>query len=72
MQIVGVCYFIADEVAFMGLLEFMYSGTLHAHSLTELLNVLMVADKFDVRTCIQYCSYALQESMTTNAAMIYI
>jgi hypothetical protein len=68
-----VWHFIAEEVAFMDLLHFMYNGTLEARSTRELLDVLMVADKFDVPSCVNHCTHALQNSpFTIESASLYL
>jgi hypothetical protein len=47
-----VWYFIAEEMAFKDLLQNMYSGTLPERLPNELLDMLMVADKFEVTSCV--------------------
>jgi hypothetical protein len=68
-----VWYFIADETAFMDLLQYMYSVTLRARSTKELLDLLMVADKFQVASCVDWCSSVLQKlPMSKVTALLYI
>jgi hypothetical protein len=68
-----VWYFIAAETAFMDLLQYMYSVTLRARSTKELLDVLMVADKFEVISSVDWCSTTLQDSpMSMENALVYI
>jgi hypothetical protein len=68
-----VWYFIAEETAFMDLLQYMYSLTLRARSTKELLDVLMLADKFEVTSCVDWCSTTLQDSpMSMENALVYI
>ena len=69
-----VWYFIAEERAFMDLLQYMYEGTPpRACSTKELFNVLMVAHKFQVTSCVEWCSSALQNSaMSTETALLYM
>eukprot|EP00253_Pinus_taeda_P006486 PITA_06486 len=51
----------------------MYKGTLEARSTPELLDVLMVAQKFRVKSCVNYCAHALQKSpMTIESASLYL
>eukprot|EP00253_Pinus_taeda_P005647 PITA_05647 len=51
----------------------MYKGTLEARSTPELLDVLMVAHKFRVKSCVNYCTHALQKSpMTIESASLYL
>jgi hypothetical protein len=72
IRILLVWYFISEEVAFMDLLKFIYNGTLEERSITELLDVLIVADKFDVTTCVNHCSRVLQNSpLTIESALLY-
>lgn len=57
----------------MDLLKFMYSNSLSTSTPTGLLDVLMVADKFEVATCMIYCSRLLQElPMTSASALLYL
>lgn len=62
----------SEKVAFMDLLQFIYNGTVEARSITEQLDVLMIADKFEVSTCVNHCSRALQNSpLTKESALLY-
>lgn len=54
----------SEEVALMELLNFMYNSTL-SPATSCLLDILMVADKYDVTTCIQYCSQQLSRFLMT-------
>lgn len=58
----------------MDLLQFIYKGTLEAHSTAELLDVLMVADKFDTKSCVDHCTRALQNSslFSIESASLYL
>ncbi|KAH9327623.1 hypothetical protein KI387_007801, partial [Taxus chinensis] len=58
-----------EEVSFMDLLNFVYCETLKARTRTALLNVLMVADKFEVVSCMHHCVDALQSLLTPNSAL---
>ncbi|XP_021890964.1 BTB/POZ domain-containing protein At2g46260-like isoform X2 [Carica papaya] len=63
----------SEEAALMDLLKFMYSNSLSTSTPTGLLDVLMVADKFEVATCMIYCSRLLQElPMTSASALLYL
>ncbi|KAL7239014.1 hypothetical protein ACSBR2_004999 [Camellia fascicularis] len=50
----------SEEAALMELLNFMYSNTLSTTSAPALLDVLMAADKFEVASCMRYCSRLLR------------
>ena len=41
-------------MAFMDLLQFMDNGTVEARSITDLMDGLIIADKFDVSTCFNH------------------
>lgn len=57
----------------MELLNFMYSNTLSTTTPTALLDVLMAADKFEVASCMRYCSRLLRNlSMTCESALLYL
>lgn len=57
----------------MDLLNFMYSNTLLANSPAALLDVLMAADKFEVASCMRYCSRLLTNlPMTRESALLYL
>ncbi|KAD5317047.1 hypothetical protein E3N88_16993 [Mikania micrantha] len=63
----------SEEAALMELLNFMYSNTLKVTSALSLLDVLMAADKFEVASCMRYCSRALRNlSMTPESALLYL
>ncbi|CAL5429961.1 unnamed protein product [Camellia sinensis] len=60
-----------EEVALMDLLNFMYSSTLSTTTPSALLDVLMAADKFEVISCMKYCSRLLQYlPMTLESAWL--
>ncbi|CAL5194982.1 unnamed protein product [Lathyrus oleraceus] len=62
-----------EEASFMELLKFMYSGFLNAASPPRLLDVLMAADKFEVASCMRYCSRVLLNiPMTVESALLYL
>lgn len=57
----------------MELLNFIYSNTLTATTALALLDVLMAADKFQVASCMRYCSRLLRNlPMTPESALLYL
>ncbi|KAL2892070.1 BTB/POZ domain-containing protein POB1 [Bienertia sinuspersici] len=63
----------SEEAALMELLNFMYSNTLSGNTSTALLDVLMAADKFEVASCMRYCSRLLRNMpMTPESALLYL
>lgn len=63
----------SEEAALMDLLNFMYSNTLPRTTPTALLDVLMAADKFEVASCMRYCSRLLCKlKMTCESALLYL
>ncbi|KAL0290706.1 UNVERIFIED_CONTAM: BTB/POZ domain-containing protein POB1 [Sesamum angustifolium] len=63
----------SEEAALMDLLNFMYSNTLPRTTPTALLDVLMAADKFEVASCMRYCSRLLRNlPMTCESALLYL
>ena len=57
----------------MELMNFMYSNTLTASQAPQLLDVLMAADKFEVASCMRYCSRLLRTMpMTPESALLYL
>ncbi|WVY95128.1 hypothetical protein V8G54_034216 [Vigna mungo] len=63
----------AEEAALMELLNFMYSNTLNVSSALEILDVLMAADKFEVASCMKFCSRLLRIiPMTPESALLYL
>ncbi|GKE93961.1 BTB/POZ domain-containing protein POB1-like protein [Tanacetum coccineum] len=57
----------------MELLNFMYSNTLTVTTAPALLDVLMAADKFEVASCMRYCSRSLRNlPMTPESALLYL
>ncbi|KAL1535945.1 BTB/POZ domain-containing protein-like protein isoform X2 [Salvia divinorum] len=62
-----------EEAAFMELLNFMYSNTLSINTAPALLDVLMAADKFEVISCMRYCSHQLRNlPMTPESALVFL
>ncbi|KAI4328865.1 hypothetical protein L6164_021188 [Bauhinia variegata] len=63
----------SEEAALMELLNFMYSNTLSTTTAPTLLDVLMAADKFEVASCMRYCSRLLRTmAMTPESALLYL
>ncbi|XP_009789090.1 BTB/POZ domain-containing protein POB1-like isoform X2 [Nicotiana sylvestris] len=63
----------SEEAALMELLNFMYSNTLTTSTAPALLDVLMAADKFEVASCMRYCSRLLRNlPMTPESALLYL
>ncbi|CAL0315338.1 unnamed protein product [Lupinus luteus] len=63
----------SEEAALMELLNFMYSNTLNTTTAPALLDVLMAADKFQVASCMRYCSRLLRSMpMTPDSALLYL
>ncbi|KAJ9148018.1 hypothetical protein P3X46_030117 [Hevea brasiliensis] len=63
----------SEEAALMDLLNFMYSHTLSTTTPTAVLDVLMAADKFEVASCMRYCSKLLRNlPMTCESALLYL
>ncbi|GLT46609.1 hypothetical protein SLA2020_203530 [Shorea laevis] len=63
----------SEEAALMELLNFMYSNTLSVATAPALLDVLMAADKFEVASCMRYCSRLLRNMpMTPESALLYL
>ncbi|XP_024380930.1 BTB/POZ domain-containing protein At2g46260 isoform X2 [Physcomitrium patens] len=63
----------AEETPLMDLLQFMYSGRVQANTPSTVLEVLMAADKYEVATCMRYCSRLLKNMpMTSESALLYL
>lgn len=57
----------------MELLNFMYSNSISTTTPTSLLDVLMAADKFEVASCMRYCSRLLRNlPMNCESALLYL
>lgn len=57
----------------MELLNFMYKNSLSTTTLSSLLDILMAADKYDVVSCMHYCSQRLSKlTMDCNLAFSYM
>lgn len=62
-----------EVAALMELLKFMYNNTLSMATHSSLVDILMVADKFEVASCVQYCSQQLSKlPMTLDFAFSYM
>ncbi|XP_071919490.1 BTB/POZ domain-containing protein POB1-like isoform X2 [Coffea arabica] len=63
----------SEEAALMDLLNFMYSNSLSTTMPSALLDVLMAADKYEVASCMRYCSRLLRTlPMTCESALLYL
>ncbi|XP_076919002.1 BTB/POZ domain-containing protein POB1-like [Bidens hawaiensis] len=63
----------SEETALMELLSFMYNNQLTVSTSRELLDVLMAANKFEVASCMRYCSHLLRNlPMTPEYALSYL
>ncbi|KAJ4884898.1 BTB/POZ domain-containing protein POB1 [Raphanus sativus] len=63
----------SEEAALMELLNFMYSNVVSVATAPALLDVLMAADKFEVASCMRYCSRLLRNMpMTPESALLYL
>ncbi|XP_022147170.1 BTB/POZ domain-containing protein POB1-like [Momordica charantia] len=63
----------SEEAALMELLNFMYSNTLSVTTAPALLDVLMAADKYEVSSCMRYCSRQLRTMpMTPLSALLFL
>ncbi|MFS8026413.1 putative chromatin remodeling & transcription regulator BTB-POZ family [Helianthus anomalus] len=63
----------SEEASLMELLKFMYSNNLTVTSALAVLDVLMVANKFDVASCMRHCSRLLRNlPMTPESVLVYL
>ncbi|XP_051129933.1 BTB/POZ domain-containing protein At2g46260-like isoform X2 [Andrographis paniculata] len=63
----------SEEDAFMDLLKFMYSNTLSRTTPSTLLDVLLAADKYEVESCVRFCTISLCKiPMTVESALRYL
>ncbi|KAI3744083.1 hypothetical protein L1987_57157 [Smallanthus sonchifolius] len=63
----------SEEAALMELLKFMYSNNLAVTTALAVLDVLMVADKFDVASCVRHCNRLLRNlPMTPESVLVYL
>ncbi|KAJ4870546.1 BTB/POZ domain protein [Raphanus sativus] len=62
-----------EKGALMELLNFVYRNSLTVTTAPALLDVLMAADKFEVASCMRYCSSLLRNMpMTPDSALLYL
>ncbi|KAL4203748.1 hypothetical protein AMTRI_Chr01g129580 [Amborella trichopoda] len=62
-----------EEIPFMDMLNFVYSGMLSATTSPALLDVLVTADRFEVSSCVQHCCMLLRNlPMTPECALAYL
>ncbi|KAJ4894330.1 SKP1/BTB/POZ domain protein [Raphanus sativus] len=62
-----------EEGVLMELLNFVYINSLSVTTAPALLDVLMAADKFEVVSCMRYCSRLLRNMpMTPDSALLYL
>ncbi|GLJ29263.1 hypothetical protein SUGI_0577150 [Cryptomeria japonica] len=62
----------ADGEAFMDLLNFMYCGKPKTETSAALLDLLMVANKFEVASCVHHCIDALSPPTTVENALLFL
>eukprot|EP00850_Spirogloea_muscicola_P023036 SM000324S12593 [mRNA] locus=s324:47434:50769:- [translate_table: standard] len=63
----------AEEEALLDMLQCMYEGRVKASSPAAVLDVLMIADKLQVVSCIRHCSKLLRDMpMTVPQALLYL
>ncbi|GLJ29260.1 hypothetical protein SUGI_0577110 [Cryptomeria japonica] len=62
----------AEGEAFMDLLNFMYCGKLKTETTAALLDLLMVANKFEVASCVHHCIDALSPPTTVENALLFL
>ncbi|XP_020204647.1 BTB/POZ domain-containing protein At2g46260 isoform X2 [Cajanus cajan] len=63
----------SEEGAVMDILNFMYGNTLSRTTSAAVLDVLVAADKFEVTSCMKYCSRILRQMpMTCESALQFL
>ncbi|KAF5779795.1 putative BTB/POZ domain, BTB/Kelch-associated [Helianthus annuus] len=62
----------SEEAGLMELLKFMYNNNLTVTSAPAVLDVLMVADKYDVASCIRHCRRLLRNLMITTPEIVLL
>ncbi|KAD4982813.1 hypothetical protein E3N88_19484 [Mikania micrantha] len=63
----------SEELAFMELLNFMYNNNLRVTNASDVLDVLITANKYDVASCMEHCSRSLKNlSMTPESLLVYL
>ncbi|KAJ0444845.1 putative chromatin remodeling & transcription regulator BTB-POZ family [Helianthus annuus] len=67
------CKSMRQEVSLMELLKFMYSNNLTVTAASDVLDVLLTAEKFDVASCTRYCGRLLRTlTMTPESVLVYL
>ncbi|KAJ0683090.1 putative chromatin remodeling & transcription regulator BTB-POZ family [Helianthus annuus] len=62
-----------EEASLMELLKFMYSNNLTVRAASDVLDVLLTAEKFDVASCTRYCGRLLRTlTMTPESVLVYL
>ncbi|KAM0009141.1 putative chromatin remodeling & transcription regulator BTB-POZ family [Helianthus debilis subsp. tardiflorus] len=61
-----------EEAGLMELLKFMYNNNLTVTSAPVVLDVLMVADKYNVASCIRHCRLLLRNLMITTPEIVLL
>ncbi|XP_076951481.1 BTB/POZ domain-containing protein POB1-like isoform X2 [Bidens hawaiensis] len=62
-----------EEAGLMKLLKFIYTNNLEVSTACDVLDVLKIADKFDVGSCMRYCSRLLRNlPMTPESVLVYL
>lgn len=63
----------SEKAALMELLGFMHTDNLRVTTSSALLDVLMIADKFEVTECMSYCCQMLLKlPMTCESSLLYL
>lgn len=63
----------SEEGALLDILRYMYTGKLTCNSAPELLTILIIADKFEISSCMRDCSKLLSKlPMTLEFALHYL
>lgn len=63
---------IAEGEAFMDLLNFIYCRKLKTETTAALLDVLIIANKFEVASCVHHCIDALSPPTTVENALLFL
>ncbi|KAJ0727229.1 putative chromatin remodeling & transcription regulator BTB-POZ family [Helianthus annuus] len=63
---------VSKEAGLMELLKFMYNNNLTVTSAPVVLDVLMVADKYDVASCLRHCRRLLRNLMITTPEIVLL
>ncbi|WOG90390.1 hypothetical protein DCAR_0209634 [Daucus carota subsp. sativus] len=63
----------SEEAALMEILNYMYSNTISTTVPSALLDILMAANKYEVASCMRYCSRLLSSlPITCESALLYL